>query len=390
MTYILKCARAHRIYIRCCNVLICWIGPPILATHFVLGPIPRFWIRLTPDFGLDPPQNFRLDWSHLIFCLDPSLDFGLDSPPNFGSDSHQIFGVTSFWIGPQTFASFWIGALDPPQIFGLEPQPSLVPRRAALGRVTFTRMRVYYGPGTSPYAVHDLCPQPKMALDASTLWAISILRDVVSTLACFLDGREIPVDVLDTQLLRVKLSYREIVVKDGLSAEQQRACECIRVAIQNLRDLEDRRYQVPSHYTPPVCSSVREGRPRFDIPREQLEYLIEHQFTVLQMSGILGISIRTIRRRMSEFNLSIRRQYAQLTDSELDGIITEICQQYPTCGNRQLQGYLVSRGFRVQQIRIREAHRRIDPEGSLMRRLSAMHWRSYNVQAPRSSMGTIN
>ena len=233
-------------------------------------------------------------------------------------------------------------------------------------------------------------------MDASTLWAISILRDVVSTLTRFLDGRKIPVDVLDAQLLRVELSYREIVVKesiDGLSAEQQRACECIRVAIQNLRDLEDRRYQVPSHYTPPVCSSVREGRPRFDIPREQLEYLIEHQFTVPQMSGMLGISIRTVRRRMSEFNLSIRRQYAQLTDSELDGIITEICQQYPTCGNRQLQGYLVSRGFRVQQIRIREAHRRIDPEGSLMHRLSAMHRRSYSVQHHAvyiTLMGTIN
>ena len=99
------------------------------------------------------------------------------------------------------------------------------------------RMRVYYGPGTRPYAVHDLCPQPKMALDASTLWAISILRDVVSTLTRFLDGREIPVDVLDAQLLRVELSYREIVVKesiDGLSAEQQRACKCLRVTHNTL------------------------------------------------------------------------------------------------------------------------------------------------------------
>ena len=100
---------------------------------------------------------------------------------------------------------------------------------------------------------------------------------------------------------------------------------------------------------------------------------------------MLGVSLRTADRRLSELNLSIRTQYAQLTDDELNGIIAEIRLQYPTCGNRQLQGYLLAQGIRVQQIRIRDAHRRVDPEGSIMRRLSVMHRRSYNVPAPRRS-----
>ena len=73
--------------------------------------------------------------------------------------------------------------------------------------------------------------------------ALSALREVVSTLTRFLDGREIPADVLDAQLLKVELSYREIVAQgsiSGFSVEQQRACECMRLAIQKLRDVEDR------------------------------------------------------------------------------------------------------------------------------------------------------
>lgn len=126
------------------------------------------------------------------------------------------------------------------------------------------------------------------------------------------------------------------------------------------------------------------SRPRFDIPSEQLEYLVDHGFTVPQMAPMLGVSTRTVERRLSSYNINIRRQYTILTDSELEGVIWEILQQYPTCGNQQLQGYLVSRGFRVQQSRLRDMHRRIDPEGSIMRRLSVLHRRVYSVPAPRS------
>ena len=220
----------------------------------------------------------------------------------------------------------------------------------------------------------------------SLTWAACIVREVIDILLRFQDGREIPEDLLDGAVMKLELAYRELVGLDivgGLCLEQQQACESVRVAVANLRDIGDRNYAV-SEYVPCVCEGGGVGRPRFDIPREQLEALIETHFTAPQMAGMLGVSVRTVRRRMSEFNLSIRSQYAELTDSELDRIVVEIHQQFPTCGNRQLQGYLVSRGLRVQQNRIKEAQRRIDPEGSIMRRLSVMHRRSYNVPAPRS------
>lgn len=161
------------------------------------------------------------------------------------------------------------------------------------------------------------------------------------------------------QLLRVELCFREIVCQEsisaGLSDDQRRACECMRSAIQYLRDLNELHFSF-KHYSPPVCPSVDVGRPRFHIPRQQLQYLIEHQFTVPQMAGMLGVSTRTVEKRMSEFGLSIRQQYASLTDGELEGIVREILQQYPTCGNQQLQGYLVSRGVCVQRDHLRDVH----------------------------------
>ena len=126
------------------------------------------------------------------------------------------------------------------------------------------------------------------------------------------------------------------------------------------------------------------GRPSFEIPCEQLSYLIENHFSVPQIATMLRVSIRTIRRRMSEFGLSIRAQYSDISDSDLDQIVREIQQQFPTCGNRQMQGHLLARGYRIQQIRIRESQRRIDPDGAVVRRLHVLNRREYSVPAPRS------
>lgn len=49
-----------------------------------------------------------------------------------------------------------------------------------------------------------------------------------------------------------------------------------------------------------------------------------------------------------------------------------------------MQAHLLSRGFRLQQHRVRESQRRIDPEGSMLRRLNGIHRREYSVPAPRS------
>ena len=87
---------------------------------------------------------------------------------------------------------------------------------------------------------------------------------------------------------------------------------------------------------------------------------------------------------MDDYDLSICAQYSVLSDSELDDMVADIQSQFPMCGNRQMQGHLLARGHRVQQIRVREAQRRVDPQGTIIRRLHALNRREYSVLSPRS------
>ena len=102
-----------------------------------------------------------------------------------------------------------------------------------------------------------------------------------------------------------------------------------------------------------------------------------------QIARIIGVSVSTIRRRMSEYNLSILDTYSTINDSDLDSLIAEMQTQFPGWGNRQMYGCLVSHGIRVQFQRVRESQRRIDPVGSIMRRLNCIHRRQYSVPGPR-------
>ena len=212
------------------------------------------------------------------------------------------------------------------------------------------------------------------------------LRRVVTDLSAFRDGRRIPFDVADAFIICLQLVYRELIALEhfsGFDGNVDQACEVVRQSLRFLRMLQD---EPPIHenHTPPLRRTGCIGRPRFEIPREQIIFLLESRFTALQMAEILGVSLSTVRRRMADYGLSITAEYTPFTDEELDRVVEEIHHDFPMCGNRQMQGHLLSRGFRIQQQRIREAQRRVDPEGSLMRRLRTVNRRQYQVPAPLS------
>ena len=48
-----------------------------------------------------------------------------------------------------------------------------------------------------------------------------------------------------------------------------------------------------------------------------------------------------------------------------------------------MYGYLLNRGMRVQFHRVRESQSRIDPEGSMMRRLQYLRRRCYSERGPQ-------
>ena len=119
------------------------------------------------------------------------------------------------------------------------------------------------------------------------------------------------------------------------------------------------------------------GRPAFDISAEQLEHLLELGFSATTTASLLGVSRSTVCRRMRDFGLSCSLKYCCISDESLDDIVRAICQEFPGCGVKMLQGHLVERGVVVQQRRVRDALRRTDPEGVLMRQRLGIGRRKY-------------
>ena len=204
------------------------------------------------------------------------------------------------------------------------------------------------------------------------------------------NGGELSLECIDFIISRLEILFREFVAKsttDGLDQHEEHASQdvlsalillsCIHDAIVDLQDVS------ASSLSPPVIDSGSVGRPRFQIAKQQLQYLADNHFTVAQMSQLIGISKRIIERRLHEY-ISIGSMYAVLTDAELAAIVQEIQLEHPLCGNRQMKGHLISRGFKVQQSRIREIQRMVDPEGSIMRRLRTINRQTYAVPAARA------
>ena len=126
------------------------------------------------------------------------------------------------------------------------------------------------------------------------------------------------------------------------------------------------------------------GRPKFNIQREHLELLVEQGFNSPAIAGILGVSLRTIERRQQEFGIRQLSTYSTISEQDLDNMIENILVSFPETGYKRMTGFLRSRGVVVQQSRIREAMRRVNPEGTMLRalRLHVTHRRSYQVSSP--------
>lgn len=142
------------------------------------------------------------------------------------------------------------------------------------------------------------------------------------------------------------------------------------------------------HLTPGVTAPINcdgsVGRPAFVIPCSVLQHLLEIHLTVPKISKLLGLSVSTVRRRMAEYGLSVRDTYSDIGDEELHRLIESSNKMYPTWGVRQTSGHLISAGIPIQYHQIRESLRRVDPQGSYMRRLLHLRRRKYSVAGPQS------
>ena len=100
------------------------------------------------------------------------------------------------------------------------------------------------------------------------------------------------------------------------------------------------------------------GRPAFAVSKEQLLFLLEHGFTQCAISKILGCTTRTVKHRITSYQLDSYLHFTNINDDLLDLIIQDIQKQYPNWGEKKCAWAFVfnrSKGPKVARTRLSEA-----------------------------------
>lgn len=143
---------------------------------------------------------------------------------------------------------------------------------------------------------------------------------------------------------------------------------------------EDWSYQTPVD----VRERRHRGRPRFDIGRDQLEYLSSLNFSWTAIASMLGVSRMTIYRRRQEFDM-LDEPVGHVSDADLYSILREMRDSFPEMGEVMVLGRLRSMGYKVKRNRVRTAIRATDPLHTALRGLRGRTARRpYSVAGPNS------
>ena len=226
-----------------------------------------------------------------------------------------------------------------------------------------------------------------------TLWIRQSMREIISDFEVYEnEGRTMELTVAEGYKWRLEMLSREMLALETngeLNQYEYNALECLLKSYSTVCEVVEKleRSEWAQPYVSPASASIvshgTAGRPSFDISYSLLKTLLEDGFAVPNISGILGVSISTVRRRMSAFHLSIREMYTSISEDDLKRAISDIQFSHPNWGNRLMYGYLISIGIRVPFHRVREAQAQIDPEGSFLRRLRFLNRRRYSVPGPQ-------
>ncbi len=151
--------------------------------------------------------------------------------------------------------------------------------------------------------------------------------------------------------------------------------------------MEEESRSVDITHQPSVVYTASAGRLSIDIPRETLKMYLNFGFSLINISEMLGVSRKTVSRRIRQFGLLEEvPRYTEISNENIDAIVSEIYHEFPNCGIRRMKGFLHAKGMRIQWERVRASLWRVDPEGILLRtmQLNLVQRRHYSVAGPLS------
>ena len=146
--------------------------------------------------------------------------------------------------------------------------------------------------------------------------------------------------------------------------------ETIRVILDKV--LQEISQDTQSSSTPfVVCESEGKGAPKYQISQQELELYVANGFTIKLIVEMLQVSSRTVMRRLHDFGIKLSGKFSVISDEELDREVELILFQFPNSGYKKMRGYLTSNGYNIQEYRVHESMRRVDPEGVMLRSLQS-------------------
>ena len=140
----------------------------------------------------------------------------------------------------------------------------------------------------------------------------------------------------------------------------------IAVEWQALKNMLDANEWSPHAYRAITVQNGARGRPKFQITKEQLEYLCFLSFSLNDISDLLGVSRMTIYRCRRVFNMNDDVKQT-LTDHQLRIINTKLSSEIPSAGETMVMDHLRAHGYNVTCKRIRLAIHTTDPINTLLR-----------------------
>ena len=111
---------------------------------------------------------------------------------------------------------------------------------------------------------------------------------------------------------------------------------------------------------------------------DDVEFLLQINFSVVKISKILGVSRSTIYRRLEENGRCIQK-YSLISNDLLDVEVGRICREFPHDGEVMISGHLVHRGIHVTRAKLRASIHHVDPQGVASRSMHTIKRRMYHV-----------
>ena len=195
-----------------------------------------------------------------------------------------------------------------------------------------------------------------------------------------IESEQVGKNVVDYVHRKLEQIWREMFQLTQVNVVNETALTCISDAIACLQRFDE--LELSTGYRSPLLNDGNTGQPKFNILPTQLEFFLANGFTGTAIAAMLGVSLRTVRRRIAEHGLLKNVFRSAITEAELDNVVNNIMEQFPNIGYSRLEGELRRRNILIPRVRCRETLRKLDPVGVVVRLHSLCYRRKYSVYGP--------